>query len=259
MNGFRGRFVWYELMTRDVEKALGFYRDVVGWNVQKMEGTGEPYSMFAAGDRTVAGVMKLPPDAPGPPHWLGYVAVPDTGETTALAEKRGAKIHVHPRDIPTIGRFSVIQDPQGAFIALFTPAPSSAGSGPSSQSAPGPRDFSWHELATTDIDLALKFYRELFGWEKKETHDMGPAGIYQIYGTADRSLGGMFRRPPEMPGRPAWLFYTLVTDIDAAVERVKRGGGKVLNGPMEVPGGDRIAQCQDPLEAAFAMQTAPAR
>ncbi|MCL7937136.1 MAG: VOC family protein, partial [marine benthic group bacterium] len=92
----------------------------------------------------------------------------------------------------------------------------------------------------------------LFGWKKHEDMDMGEYGIYRIYGGDGPPLGGIMTRPPEMP-IGAWLFYVTVNDIDAAVERVKAGGGQVLNGPMEVPGGDRVAQCQDPQGAMFAL------
>jgi predicted enzyme related to lactoylglutathione lyase len=82
---------------------------------------------------------------------------------------------------------------------------------------------------------------------------MGPMGIYFIFKRQGRDLGGMFNLTPEMPMPPNWLLYIRVADITAAVERVKAAGGTVLNGPMEVPGGDQIAQCMDPQGAAFAL------
>ena len=82
---------------------------------------------------------------------------------------------------------------------------------------------------------------------------MGGGNIYHMYGRpGGPTLGGMYTRSPEMPVS-AWLLYATVPDIDAAVEAVKAGGGQLLNGPMEVPGGDRVAQCTDPQGAAFAL------
>jgi hypothetical protein len=109
---------------------------------------------------------------------------------------------------------------------------------------------------TTDQTGAFTFYNTLFGWEKGEATDMGPMGIYQVFGRRGRSLGGMFNKPPQMPAPPHWMLYVRVPDVDKATERVKALGGKILNGPMDVPGGDRIVQCMDPQGAAFALHQA---
>jgi hypothetical protein len=66
-------------------------------------------------------------------------------------------------------------------------------------------------------------------------------------------LGGMFNKTPEMPAPPHWLYYVRVDDVDRVAGEVPKAGGTVLNGPMDVPGGDRIAQCMDPQGAAFAI------
>lgn len=65
----------------------------------------------------------------------------------------------------------------------------------------------------------------------------------------------MFNKPAEMPGPPFWLYYIMVPDVKAVVEKIKGLGGQILNGPMEVPGGDLIAQCLDPQGAAFAIHS----
>lgn len=118
---------------------------------------------------------------------------------------------------------------------------------------PEPKAFSWHELATTDHLAALRFYADLFGWSKLSEADMGPIGIYVLFGRGERQYGGMYSKPAEMPAPPHWLLYVRVASLDAALTRVRDGGGQMLNGPMEVPGGDRIAQCVDPQGAAFAL------
>jgi predicted enzyme related to lactoylglutathione lyase len=117
-------------------------------------------------------------------------------------------------------------------------------------------EVSWHELATTNHEEAFEFYTTLFGWQKTDAMDMGEMGTYQMYGPeSDEAVtyGGIFNKPPDMPAPPHWLYYIRVDDIHAAVDRVKENGGQVLNGPMEVPGGDQIAQCLDPQGAAFAL------
>jgi predicted enzyme related to lactoylglutathione lyase len=82
-------------------------------------------------------------------------------------------------------------------------------------------------------------------------------GIYLLFGVGGIESGGMFNKPAEMPGPPAWLHYVRVDNADAAAERVKANGGAVINGPMDVPGGDRIAQCIDPQGAMFAVHSKP--
>jgi hypothetical protein len=201
-------------------------------------------------ESSLGGLNPLPEEAAAagaPPHWLAYVAVADVDATAERAAELGGGVTVPPSDIPDIGRFAVLTDPQGGMIAVYR----------SATAAPEPTEpqvgqFSWHELATTDLDGAFAFYSDLFAWEAQEAMDMGPAGTYQIYGQGDVPYGGMFVKTPEMPV-VCWLYYVRVADMEATVEKVKAGGGQVINGPMEVPGGDSIAQCLDPQGAMFAV------
>lgn len=250
----RGRFVWFDLMTSDPEAAKGFYTRLIGWGTQPWEGSDMPYTMWANGEKPLGGLMELPAEAReagAPPHWLAYVSVPDVDAAVARARELGGTVFHGPTDIPNVGRFAVLADPQGAVFAAYT----SAGEGAGAAGPPAKGEFSWHELATTDAAGAFDFYADLFGWEKQEAMDMGEAGIYQIYGRGGVPLGGMFNKTAEMPGPPAWLYYIKVDDVTNAVEKLKELGGTVLNGPMDVPGGDRIAQCMDPQGACFALHS----
>ena len=246
----RGRFVWYDLMTTDPTGAADFYTKIAGWGTQPWEGSPTPYTMWTTHDTPIGGVVKLGPEmGPTPPHWIGYVAVPNVDESAVQAESLGGKLLTPPMDIPEVGRFAVITDPQGAAIAIFTPkdAPSTP------EVVPNVGEISWHELTTTDHTAAYDFYEKLFGWNKTGDHDMGDMGVYQLYGRGEHQLGGMWTKPADMPIPPNWLYYIRVPNVDEATERVKSLGGQVLNGPMDVPGGDRIAQCLDPQGAAFAV------
>jgi predicted enzyme related to lactoylglutathione lyase len=149
-----------------------------------------------------------------------------------------------------VGRFAVLQDPQGAVFALHNAEAEIA-----PESDPTPRNFSWHELVTSDPSAAWDFYSQLFGWHKTSEMDMGPAGTYQMFGRDRFTYGGVYRKPDDMPAPPHWLHYAMVENADAAAERAKDNGGQVLHGPMEVPGGDRIAVLMDPQGAAFAVHS----
>jgi predicted enzyme related to lactoylglutathione lyase len=125
---------------------------------------------------------------------------------------------------------------------------------PPRQRASEPGEFSWHELWTDDAKAALEFYQELFTWEPAGEFDMGAMGIYRLFGQKGQQYGGMFNRRPDMPPA-AWLSYIQVPDVHAAAKQVASGGGTIINGPMEVPGGDWIVQCTDPAGAMFALHT----
>ena len=252
----RGRFLWYELMTSDVDAAIAFYGEVIGWGALPWEHAETPYTMWMRGEEPIGGVMLLPEEARAqgvPPHWLPYIGTADVDETVATAVELGATAYIEGMDIPEVGRIAVLADPQGAAFAVYTPinAP------PDRIGPPQTGQFTWHELATTDWQAAYDFYQQLFGWEKTDAMDMGEGNIYQMYGTpgTDNPLGGMFTKPDEMPGPAFWLCYALVEDVTPQAQRVTELGGQVLNGPMEVPGGDMIAQCMDPQGAAFAVHS----
>jgi predicted enzyme related to lactoylglutathione lyase len=248
----RGRFIWHELMTSDVDAAKRFYQNVIGWETSKFDGNPD-YTMWMAGQRPVGGVMTLPASAAAmgaPPHWLAYVEVPDVDATVDQATKLGATAVVPATTIDKVGRFAVLRDPAGAVIAVIT---STTPITP--EDDPTPLEFSWHELTTNDLPATISFYEQLFGWEKKSEFDMGEMGIYHMFGRDRFTYGGMMKRTVEMPP-PGWLHYIRVADsADAAVERAKNAGGKVMMGPMEVPGGDRVAILTDPQGAAFAVHS----
>lgn len=251
-DALRGRFVWFDLMTTDVAAAQEFYTTVAGWTVTPFEAFEEPYDMWTAGEKPIGGAMKLPDEAVAggaPPHWLGYVQVSDVDATVARARELGGATLMEPADIPTIGRFAVIQDPFGAVVAPFAPVEPAANEG-----RPGAGEVSWHELMSDDLDAAFDFYHQLFGWEKGDAVDMGDAGLYQLVRMAGATTDaiGMMNRPAEVP-MSYWLYYVNTDDLDAAVERVVPRGGQVIMPPMAVPGGDRIAVCMDPQGGAFAL------
>ena len=247
----QGSFIWLELATTDIQGALAFYEDVIGWASQKFDGP-MPYFVLSAGDVGIGGVMEQTPEtkaASASPAWVGYVKADDVDTLTKKAIGLGAKSCVPPHDIPTVGRISMFGDPQGAVLATIKPAY------PDRPMDDGrlPGHVIWHELLCNDVEQELRFYGELLGWATTRSFDMGPNGLYQIYGKDGREFGGMMKQPDGYPLGPHFLHYVRVADLDAAVERVKKGGGQVWMGPMAIPDGERIAQCVDPQGAAFAL------
>jgi uncharacterized protein len=246
-----GRFVWYELVTTDMEAAKAFYTKVVGWGTQDVSMPSMTYTLFTAGGTSVSGLLGLSEDARKlglRPSWLGYVGVNDVDATAARIKELGGAVHVPPTDIPNVSRFSVAVDPQMATIAVFKWL--NGGQEPDAELDALGR-VGWHELLAADWETAFAFYREVFGWQKAET-DTGAVGTYQLFSAGGQTIGGMFTKPAMEPV-PFWLYYFNVRDIDVAMKRVKAGGGQILNGPIEVPGRHWIVRCTDPQGAIFAL------
>jgi hypothetical protein len=250
------KFFWYELLTTDVASAEAFYKSVVGWTAAPYGDASMDYTVFSAGDRPVAGSMVLPEEARAmgtPPGWMGYIHVANVDAATKDVAQAGGAIYREPADIPGVGRFSVVADPQGAAFMLMKPI------GPDEPPAPPmtPGHVGWHELYASDREAAFAFYAEQFGWTKVREYDMGEMGIYLIFGTGGEAAGagGIMTRPPHMPVS-FWQFYFTVDDIQAAAKRITDGGGAITFGPMEVPDGSWVLSAQDPRGAHFALVAA---
>jgi predicted enzyme related to lactoylglutathione lyase len=250
-----GAFVWYELLTPDKSVAKKFYPSITGWGTQPFGQAG--YEMWTSGGTPMGGMMNINEEQKKrgvPPHWCPYIGVAKVDATTAQSQKLGGTTVVPPTDIPEVGRFAILKDPQGAVYGIVS---SEGTSNPPSENPnfdPQVGQVSWHELMTTDHPAALDYYTKLYGWEKQSEFDMGKEmGMYEMFGKNGQMYGGMFNKTAEMKFPPNWLCYVRVNDLNAAIEAVKKGGGQIMNGPMEVPGGDVIAQCSDPQGAFFAL------
>lgn len=255
-----GSFVWYELLTSDLDAAADFYRDVVGIEIQRAPTPGPlDYRMVSAPDGdNVGGAMRLTDgmrEHGMRPIWLGYVAVEDVDAACERLTLAGGKVHMAPQVIEGAGRIAMVADPQGAAFYLMRPSPppgkSDAVSTAFHPEAHG--HVAWNELHTREQAEAMRFYEEQLGWERMEALDMGPMGTYQMFkaGGTDQAIGGMMTSPNM--ARPMWLHYFNVPEIDVAHDRIAERGGSVLAGPSEIPGGQYMVQGTDPQGAMFAI------
>jgi uncharacterized protein len=249
-----GDFVWHELRTTDAKGAEAFYTHVVGWQAKSSgDPGGVPYTLLAAGDVPAAGLMQMTPEmleGGMRPSWAGFIGVDDVDAYAKRVEQAGGKLHFPPRDIPTVGRFAAVEDPQGAAFLLFKGSLEAA---PPRPPAGTPGTVGWNELSANDEQSAWSFYSKLFGWTVDSTMDMGPSGIYRIFKNGGDRMGAMMTRDPKNSPVPFWLFYFNVENIDAAANRIKEKNGQVLMGPHEVPGGQWIILGLDPQGALFAL------
>lgn len=241
-----GSFIWYELLATDPDAAADFYGKVIGWKTRSAGQGGMDYRLFSIDGEDVGGLMKRDANMP-PPLWLGYIGVDDVDAAAEQIKAAGGAIHIPPTDIPNVGRFAFVNDPQGVMFYVMRGAmdqPSTAFAGMSAGHC------RWNELVTTDQNAALDFYTGQFGWEKGDAMPMGPAGDYRFINHHGEMIGAVMNRmDSSLP--PTWNYYFGVADIDKAVEAIRANGGTVTFGPQEIPGGEYAVNAIDPQGAAF--------
>ena len=237
-----GKFVWHEHLSSDPERAQDFYGALLGWEVEVWKPGEMDYAMISVGGQSHGGFYEAPEGVP--PHWLGHVHVASADDAAAKAKENGGDVIMGPMDVPEVGRFSVVRDPQGAVLSAFTPA----GEAPSPEGV-----FVWDELVTSDVEAAKRFYGEVFGWTTEDM-DMGGGHIYTLLkrdgGQAD--AGGAMPLG-EIQAPPHWLAYIAPSDIDAAAAKAKELGATVYREPWDIEGVGRLAIIGDPTGAVFGL------
>lgn len=255
-----GDFIWYELITPDPDGAKAFYDAVMGWDVGESSPEHQGYREIRSGDGHAGGMLPLTDEMAGHgarPIWLGYISVDDVDAAVESIEKEGGKALMPAFDIPGIGRIAMVADPQGAPFYVMRPIPPAGQEDKESEvfSPDAVGRCAWNELATSEPAGAIDFYTSRFGWEKGDTMPMGEAGEYRFINHHGRMIGAIFPAAagamPDQP--PKWRFYFRVADIGQAKQAVESGGGTVVMGPHEVPGGDQIIIGVDPQGAEFAL------
>jgi predicted enzyme related to lactoylglutathione lyase len=253
----QGDFIWYELMTPDGDGAKAFYDAVVGWDISEGAPEYGGYRMIGRSDGgNAGGVLTLSPEmlqAGVQPGWIGYLYVENADETVQSIERAGGTVMKEAFDIPNVGRIAAMKDPQGAAFCVMKPIPP-AGKPDAKSDVFAPNELgrcAWNELATSGQKAALDFYTTEFGWTAGDTMPMGDMGDYQFIMQSDVMIGAIMTKAPENAVR--WRFYFRVADVDEAKAAAESGGGTIIHGPQEVPGGDRILIGRDPQGAEFAL------
>jgi predicted enzyme related to lactoylglutathione lyase len=247
-----GTFYWPQVRTNDKAKTTAFYTELLDWGIAPFDmGGGDRYDMLTNHGEAFGGVMPLDPDEAGvPAHWISSIIVASVDDTAASAQAHGGAVLMPPSDIPEVGRFSVIADPLGATIALF----SSKGSEDAAQSAPAQGmppvgGVAWNELMSVDPAAVQGFYETVFGWTAEQV-DMGAP--YTVFKIGDGFVGGILRAPADLP-RSSWVIYFHVADLDASLDKVTRLGGEPKWEIIPVPTIGRVAWATDPTGALFAL------
>lgn len=239
-----GKFTWFELVAKDAKKAQAFYGEVLGWRTEAFNmGGPESYDMIYVGDTMIGGYDPAPRGRSS--HWISYVSVPDVDAAARTAAASGGKVVTPPTDIPQVGRFTRIADPQGAELCLFR---HNEGDPPDAPAAQG--HWLWNELHTTDPQAALAFYEKVVGFSQRPM-DMGPAGTYHIISRGGQDRGGVTEHLMGAP--PHWLPYVYVEDVDGTIARARKLGGQIPMSPEDIPGVGRFGILLDPTGAVLAV------
>ena len=256
--GSTGGYIWYELLTPDAEAAKAFYDAVIGWSIGPAVQEYNGYRMIGRSDgKAAGGVMQLTDEMQhhgARPIWLGYIHVPDVDRSVASIEQAGGKTLMAPFDIPNVGRVAMVTDPSGAPFYVMKPIPPAGDPTAESDvfSTDQPQHVRWNELSTTDQDGAIDFYKRQFGWSQEGAMPMGEMGDYKFVQANGVRIGAIMRKPPQLPVS-LWTYYIGVNDIDRAADAVRSGGGQILHGPMEIPGGEFSLNAMDPHGAPFGL------
>lgn len=253
MTNPQGSFIWYELMTPDPDASRAFYEAAIGWTIGAQPAGEMDYRMIAAPDGQVGGVMRITPEmrsSGARPVWLGYLGVDDVDAMVAQVQAAGGTVTMPAWDIPGIGRFAMLADPQGAPFYVMRPVPPEDDPDATSHAfAPDlPGHVAWNELSSTDHKAAQGFYGKLFGFESNEAMPMGERGDYAFLDHHGVRVGAALTAT-DTPS--LWRFYWVVPSVAAAGAAITAGGGTIVHGPVEVPGGQHIIVAIDPHGAGF--------
>jgi uncharacterized protein len=247
----QGRFVWRDLMTKDVSAAKRFYGELLGWRFEDTERGGRPYVLARVAGEPVAGIVDVNAIADAGPQWISFMSVEDVDKTVALVRSDGGKVLLEPREIASIARAAVVADPQGAPLGLVklrrdVPDPAK----------PTPSHFFWQEYLARDAVQALDFYKRLASYDATVSDTRLGIEYYLLRKTRPRA--GLFQLPATAGGvLPNWLPYVLVDDPAALGARVTGLGGRILVPAAPERRNGSLVVIADPGGAPLALQKYP--
>ena len=257
MSNAAGSFVWYELMTTDIDAAARFYGAVIGWQIPGRlgaEASGRDYRMIGRSDGgNAGGMLQLTAGMQSQGArscWMPYLAVADVAAATAAIEADGGATHLR-MSLP-VGDIAMVTDPMGTMFYVMRPVPPpdrpDAVSDVFHPSAP--QHARWNELLSPDLARAKGFYAKHFGFAFNEAMPMGPMGDYCFFDHDGQRPGAIMQKPADFLAA-GWITYFGVPALLAASRAIEAGGGRLLQPPHEVPGGDWSTVATDPQGAVF--------
>ncbi len=225
------RFVWYDILSNDHDAAVQFYEKVFSWVGVDSGLEDRRFTVFTIDEAMIGGVRDLSNVLSAPtvrPSWIGYIAVSSVDLYASNVEKAGGKILRAPEDIPHVGRFSVVADPQGAVFGLFHNPQVLAMAPPQSETEQVGRVIR-QELRSSNQERASLFYAETFGWQ---------SGIDSLLSAQTKAR---------------WIYGFRVESLEETAALVREYGGSLIDAPYLLAGGEEVQTCADPEGAVFAL------
>ena len=244
-----GRWVWAELLTRDVATAADFYGRVFGWTFETFgpEDDLKTYTVASSGGVPIGGMVFIDhPDAAKArdARWVGLLSVPDVDAAARHVETSGGRILVKPAKLGERGRAALFADPEGAVFGVIHSATGDPEDGIGAEN-----QWLWSELWADDPEKMASFYKPLGGYEVvRGTVPGESSGVHLAKDGAPRA--GILRKPAPVPS--TWVPYIRVASVADAVARARDAGGKVVIEPMQAHG-TNVALVLDPTGAPVAV------
>jgi len=237
-----GQFVWFEVLAPDVEASKRFYTEVLGWSTREMDmGAGGKYLMLTKEDKPQCGVLPL--EQGKTPMWNGYLSVQDVDAVAKAAQSHGGQIAVDAHDVPNIGRWCVIVDPQGGMLSPFRGVESDDN---------GSTTFHWMELWAPNPKQVVAFYQKSFGFAADTMPMPSGAEPYQMLKAGETPVAGLVASDQK---QAVWIPYIQVADTDATLKRATARGASVLSEARDIPNVGRFCVISDPQGARVAFIT----
>lgn len=245
-----GAPAWVDLgTTAGTTTAAQFYCGLFGWSVVARHRPLEDqvgYWIFQQGGKDVGGLAPAREAT-----WTVYMCVTDVDAMAQAVTDNGGAVLVEPMTVVDAGRMAVCADPSGASFVLWQPDQDRG-----VDVVDETDSFTWHHLASRDVEAAKRFYGAVFGWEAKTTRSADGASYTEFFhpGT-ERSVAGMVEMNERWHEdvRPQWMIHFAVTDTDRTAARAAELGGMVSVTPFDLPNVGRIAVLNDPESAVFSV------
>ena len=246
-----GRFVWRDLMTKDVAAARKFYGELFGWRFEDTRRGDRPYVIARIGSQPVAGIVDVSVMPEAAPQWISFMAVDDVDKAAAEARDSGGRVLLEPREVGSLARAAVVADAQGAPLGLAQLRQKIADA-----TDPLPNHFFWQEYLARDATQALGFYKRLAQYDS--TISDTRLGVEYHVLRRSRPSAGLFQLPETaVDVLPNWLPYILVADPPALGARVAALGGRILVPAAAERRNGTLVVIADPGGAPVALQKYP--
>lgn len=248
-----GRWVWVELLTADVAAARQFYGTVFGWQFQSLSDVNPRYTLIESDGIRIGGMLDSPKRRTDgrSARWVGLLSVADVARAVAAAQAAGGSLVAGPLQLAGRGEAALLADPEGARFGVMH-----ATGGDPVERLPATGQWLWHELWAHDGSAMADFYAAVGGYSSAPRDMTGPAREWLLESDGS-ARAGIVQAPRAERLRSSWLQYVRVASLDAALQRVREAGGRVLLAPDPAIRQGRVALVADPQGAALGLAEWP--